>query len=180
MSDREAILGNLPPSNGGTPARSPFQAPKGPPIQDLWRKFREALEPLGGRIIEVSDLEVLTGKQVRIDEDALPLVSGVPWLLTDDPWEAEAGITVAELAVAESGSLLLASKPGASRLTSLAPPLHVCLVRSQDIVPDLASAMDRLPGGNSVLISGPSRTADIEGVIVRGVHGPRELWVLIV
>jgi len=144
----------------------------------LWQRFEERLTGLGGRVVEPGALEELLESQVCIDRDALPLLAGIPWVLTDDPWEAGAGITLAEVAVAETGSLLVSAGPGRRRLASLAPPVHVALVRRESIVSTLEEGLARLGDRTSVLISGPSRTADIEGVLVRGVHGPRELWVI--
>lgn len=95
-----------------------------------------------------------------------------------DVWEAAAGVTLGDLAVAETGSVLLAALPGRSRLNSLAPPTHVVLVRRAEIVASLDEALARLSPQTSVLVSGPSRTADVEGVMVMGVHGPRSLWVV--
>ena len=100
--------------------------------------------------------------------------------------EAEMGITGAQLGIAESGTLVLFSSSEHHRLTSLLPPVHVVLLREQDLVPDLGTALraaHELEGGPPPLmtwITGPSRTADIELTLVVGVHGPRELNVVLV
>ena len=68
---------------------------------------------------------------------------------------------------------------------SLLPPVHVALVRQGDIVDNLAGLIraqdwaSRMPT-NAVLVSGPSKTADIEQTLAYGVHGPKELIVLVV
>lgn len=98
---------------------------------------------------------------------------------------ASVGITGADAALAETASVVLASGPGRSRLTSLLPPIHVALVRRADLtwsLPMLAAARPELmtAGANVVCISGPSRTADIEHTLSRGVHGPREVHVVFV
>lgn len=94
------------------------------------------------------------------------------------------GITGATGAIAESGTIVLADGPGRPRVASLLPPVHIALVREADIVFSLPAFLsahaDLLPGGNQVvLITGPSRTADIEMVLTIGVHGPKELHVIV-
>jgi L-lactate dehydrogenase complex protein LldG len=95
------------------------------------------------------------------------------------------GVTGADGAIAESGSIVLLSGPGRPRLASLLPPVHVAIVRADRIHPDLpalvAAVGERLGGGsNLVIITGPSRTADIEMTLTRGVHGPGEVHVILV
>jgi L-lactate dehydrogenase complex protein LldG len=95
------------------------------------------------------------------------------------------GITGAHAGLAETGSLVLASGPGRSRLASLLPPLHVAVLRRDLIVESLADLVAQRPelmtaGANVVCITGPSRTADIEHTLTRGVHGPREVHVVVV
>lgn len=99
---------------------------------------------------------------------------------------ADAGITGVESAVAESGTLVCTSGPGRGRGLSLVPPVHVAIVLASQIVPDLIDLWASLPGApgglpsSVVLIAGPSKTADIEGVLITGVHGPREVHVVLV
>ena len=93
-------------------------------------------------------------------------------------WDAEVGVTMAEFAVAETGSLVLAARAGRRRLASLAPPVHAVLVRKSQVVSSLDEAIEKLPAQTSVIVTGPSRTADVEGVMVMGVHGPKRLWVV--
>lgn len=95
------------------------------------------------------------------------------------------GITGADAACAETGSIVLVSGPGRGRLASLLPPLHVAIVRRSAMLrslPDLLAARPELAvsGSNLVCITGPSRTADIEHTLSRGVHGPREVHVILV
>jgi L-lactate dehydrogenase complex protein LldG len=100
-------------------------------------------------------------------------------------FRVDAGITGVECAVAESGTLVCQSGAGRVRGGSLIPPLHVALVKAPQVVPDLYDCLARYGGGaelpaNVNLITGPSKTADIEGVLVTGVHGPREVHVILV
>jgi len=98
---------------------------------------------------------------------------------------AVVGVTGAHAGLAETGSLVLASGPGRSRLASLLPPIHVALLNRRDIIESLPDLVVLRPdlmtaGANVVCITGPSRTADIEHTLTRGVHGPREVHVVIV
>lgn len=100
------------------------------------------------------------------------------------------GITGADAAVAESGTLLLVHGPQRGRLPSLLPPMHIALVPAERLVRTLPDAFAQLTAefgaglfrdrSNLTLITGPSRTADIELSLTLGVHGPRELHVIII
>lgn len=95
------------------------------------------------------------------------------------------GITGADYGLADTGSVVLSCSSGRGRLASLLPPVHVALVRLERIVASLAFALARDPtlatrASNLVVITGPSRTADIEMTLSRGVHGPREVHVVVV
>ena len=103
------------------------------------------------------------------------------------------GITGADYAVAETGSIIVLPRRGLSRLVSVVPPVHVAVVRPQDVIGTLDDlfALRRLefyrnggPDGGDMgsylnFITGPSRTADIEQTIVVGVHGPKEVHLVL-
>ncbi|HTY98407.1 MAG TPA: LUD domain-containing protein [Rhodocyclaceae bacterium] len=97
----------------------------------------------------------------------------------------DAGFSVATAAVAATGTLVFASGPRAPRTLSLVPPLHVALVPAERLHADLYSAMSRegwdaaLPT-NLIMVSGPSKTADIQQTLAYGAHGPKELLVIVV
>ena len=96
--------------------------------------------------------------------------------------QADAGLTAAAAALAETGTIILPSGPGRSRLTALLPPIHVALVSTASLTPDLftwAAARQEPPPAAITLISGPSKTADIEQTMAIGVHGPKRLIVLL-
>lgn len=98
---------------------------------------------------------------------------------------ADAGVTGADYALADTGSLVLFSSPAEARMISLLPPLHVAVIRREQILTGLDElfSLEPLPGERSssmVLITGPSRTADIEQILIRGVHGPGEIHVVVV
>ena len=94
--------------------------------------------------------------------------------ITDDPASAGAGITTADFAISETGTLVLSAGPGRPRATSLLPPLHVAVLPEDRIVGTLSDLMPHLEALPSALafVTGPSRTADIELTPVRGAHGP--------
>jgi len=98
---------------------------------------------------------------------------------------ADVGVTEADALVATSGTLVLAAR-GRHRGASLLPPVHVAIVPVERLVADLATALRRLRTGAApaescvTLVTGPSRTADIEKKLVVGVHGPGALHVILI
>lgn len=121
---------------------------------------------------------------------ALPEGLSLPASVTQNPTPEElraatTGITSASLAVADYGSLVLEATPEGAEQVSLFPDLHVAVLDADDIVPDMATAFERLgpqfreTGGSAILATGPSATADM-GELVRGAHGPKEVHVVIV
>ena len=109
--------------------------------------------------------------------------------LREEIRRADMGITGADYALAETGSLVILPRRGLSRLVSLVPPIHVALVRPEDVLESLDDLflLRRLEyhqrggemGSYLNFITGPSRTADIEMTIVEGVHGPKEVHMVI-
>lgn len=99
---------------------------------------------------------------------------------------APVGITVARVGLADSGAILVFSSECESRSVSLLPERHVAILPAERIVPSLwqaAELLRQLAGAETsavTLIGGPSKTADIEKVLVTGVHGPGELVIVIV
>jgi L-lactate dehydrogenase complex protein LldG len=94
------------------------------------------------------------------------------------------GITGAFAGIAESGTIAVVSGAGRSRLASLLTPVHIAVLRADCMYPTLtaflaAHADIAEQGSNLVLITGPSRTADIEMTLTRGVHGPGEIHVVV-
>lgn len=99
--------------------------------------------------------------------------------------EADLGVTGAEFGVASTGSVLLASGAGRPRATSLLPPTHLVVLPADRLLPGFEELVAELPHlaaqtSQLVLVSGPSRTSDIEMTLVRGVHGPGRVVVLVV
>lgn len=97
--------------------------------------------------------------------------------------DASLGLTACDMAIAETGSLVLVAGPGKSREASLLPRTHVALLDPRQLLPDLAAALEKLktlgPLAHVNIITGPSRTADIEMTLTKGVHGPKRLLILV-
>jgi L-lactate dehydrogenase complex protein LldG len=103
---------------------------------------------------------------------------------------AQVGITGVDFVLAESGSLVLTSQTEGAQLASLAPPTHIALYRRSQALATLEEVLERLavpadpgqavPGRSVVFITGPSRTADIEQILIKGVHGPKEVHAILV
>ncbi len=99
--------------------------------------------------------------------------------------DAQLGITGAEAAFAETGTIVVRSGPGQPRMASLVPLVHVAVLRRDRIFRSAshwaADPSARMAdGSNVVFITGPSKTADIESIVTRGVHGPKHLHIVLV
>jgi L-lactate dehydrogenase complex protein LldG len=100
------------------------------------------------------------------------------------------GITSADFCVAESATLVLKTRPGQARSVSLLPSIHVAVITLDQVLASFTELYALLCHDSShraeeipncmTFISGPSKTADIEAVMVHGVHGPRELWLYVI
>jgi L-lactate dehydrogenase complex protein LldG len=99
---------------------------------------------------------------------------------------ADLGITSADWAVAETGTLALSSHPGQGRVVSLLPKTNLAIIEPSQIVPDLFDLFASLEEhkhnlpSNLALVTGPSKTGDIELKLTTGVHGPGDVHVLVV
>lgn len=98
--------------------------------------------------------------------------------------DIDVGVTTTLGGIAESGSLMLWPDTDEPRLMSLVPPVHIALLKADQIYENFAQAMHQLKWAekmptNALLISGPSKTADIEQTLAYGIHGPKQLIVLL-
>ena len=132
------------------------------------------------------------GKEIEAawssDADGLPELVGYTQpveTFKDDLFTTiDAGVTSTRGGIAETGAVVLWPTPAEPRLLSLVPPVHVAVLDADSIYDSMNAMMaaekwaDGMPT-NALLISGPSKTADIEFTLVFGVHGPKELIVLI-
>ena len=116
---------------------------------------------------------------------------GLPVLLTDQAYDkrelaaCDVGITGCDALVAQTGSVLITNHSSGGRALSVLPPHHVVLARREQLVPDLPAAFALLKakfgaGYPSMIsfVTGPSRTGDIERILVLGAHGPKKLTIL--
>ena len=104
--------------------------------------------------------------------------------IASDIFRFDVGISAAQAAIAETGTLILDSTRERHRLVSLVPPVHIAIVEASRICATLGETLKMLQNGKEVspavtFITGPSRTADIELTLTIGVHGPQELYVII-
>ena len=119
-----------------------------------------------------------------VDRQALQKVPGLSFEVTRArASEALVGISQAQWAVADTGSLVLDQAAVEQRLVSSLPWIHVALIASDNVVPGKAALFAKMNPKNSkyiAFITGPSRTADIERVLTIGVHGPERLVIIFV
>jgi len=200
---RVALGRTAPLSQAPTPPAIPDELVRlASPADDLPAVFRRCAEEVGMEVVPCADAEVSAVVVALLrSAGARRVVCGVASLenalcetgmeLVDwrrDPsmarvYDADAAVTDVHAALAETGTLVCCADAQHSRGSTLVPPLHVAIVRHQDIVPDMLDWVRRAPGGapsSTVFITGPSKTADIEGVLVRGVHGPDRVVIVLV
>ncbi len=162
-----------------------------PPDPNAAGIFTGALTELGGQVLEASNLAearailepLLAGQHVIASAAPLVKACGIESEFSREACaEAEIGLTSADFAIADTGTLVFLTEP---RLISLLPPRHIAVIDRAKILMSLDALFSRVPqpvalSSSMVLATGPSRTADIEMRLVRGVHGPGEIIVVIV
>lgn len=140
-------------------------------------------DPTGfDRTIEGIAREPAVGTSLPFESVSLP-----DWV-DDEPTPASldaatTGITAASMGIADYGSVVLPATSSGAEQVSLFPELHIAVVRTEDVVPDMKTAIERLgshlcDGGSAIVATGPSATADM-GALVRGAHGPKEVHVVV-
>jgi L-lactate dehydrogenase complex protein LldF len=161
------------------------------PRLSLVEQFIQEATTLGVKVYPVTERNVkqeiaslLAGRKVECilsDDAGAEYVTDIAVVRQPDPG-IQWGITGVVGAIAETGSLLLASGAGETLTASLLPEMHIAVLKASHVVARVESAM-ALPGLNSassVIATGPSRTADIEMALTIGVHGPGEVHVFLI
>jgi len=159
--------------------------------QEVVERFVQELTALGGKVERVSADELAarlqaflaeTGATQALTDDTVAPLLGKAAVRRPDPG-IPVGVTGALCAIAETGSLVLVSGAGETLTASLLPPVHAVVLRTGQIVPTVAEALARPEvrrAAAGVIVTGPSRTADIEMALTIGVHGPGKLTVFLV
>jgi hypothetical protein len=172
------------------PAERPpagVERPLFPPVTDLERRFCEELLALRGELLEEQDLRAFLAGFSCIATDGSDLVRDVVGASECDTRTAEIGVTSCDFLIAQLGAVVVSASSAGGRALSVLPPVHLVIARRSQLVPDLAAALKglreryqgRWPSALSI-VAGPSRTGDIEKVLVLGAHGPRRLVVSLV
>lgn len=198
MTAREQILGRVRAAlTGVEPGHDVPAAPRIADLPDAVAHFAERVADYRAVVERCTEADLAArvaaalpiGARVVVPEGlSVPVPGGV---VDRDFTAAEldtfaAVVTEASVGIAETGTIVLDHGPGQGRRAiSLVPDLHVCIVRADQVVPDVPDALPLLaPGATGgrplTWISGPSATSDIELDRVEGVHGPRTLHVLVV
>jgi L-lactate utilization protein LutC len=130
------------------------------------------------------------GMQALLSEQGIEMISieGLaPGTFRDPVFAADVGISGVGFLVAETGTVVMHSKADQPRSLSLLPPMHIAVAEPAQIVPDLFDLFLPEPDGKPMslpscisLITGPSKTGDIELRLVTGVHGPGEIHLLLI
>ena len=135
----------------------------------------DLIEKAGWKHIAVNEQPLIS----LLDEFEFPYLSGAQALATID-----VGITLCESLVARNGSILISTGMQSGRKLMIFPPVHIVIANASQLVTDIKDGLagikskypSKLPS-SITLITGPSRTADIEKTLVLGAHGPKELYV---
>jgi len=152
----------------------------------------DAVEALAGLLGELDVQRLVAGSTFEGLDEAMRKagVESVDWRgdreLTEQ-YGVDAGLCDAEAAFADSGSIVVSGGAAAGRGLYLVPPVHIAVLRASHVVPDQLDYMKALrdvspgdlPAGRT-FVTGPSKTADIEGVLVTGVHGPGAVHILLI
>ncbi len=196
-----------PPRRGALPLYVDPLSPPPPPFAEQLSpraRFLERARAVGVHCHEVSSDDEARAAVARIlaasdvkrvgvsDAQVLVPLRGVGGAVNaedlshDALFACEAGVTAAQLGIAETGTIGLLSAVEKHRLLSLVPPLHVAVLRASDIKETLAEALMHVRGDGEItshaitFITGPSRTSDIELTLAIGVHGPQALHVIVI
>jgi len=153
--------------------------------------YRATVRRVSAEALDGTLAEICAGRRLGVPPGAAWRPSGADVVVDDPPLAArdldtlDGALTGCALAIAETGTIVLVGgERSGRRALSLVPDLHVCVVEAAQVVADLPGAIARLAeaardGRPVTFVSGPSATSDIELQRVEGVHGPRQLVVLV-
>jgi L-lactate dehydrogenase complex protein LldG len=195
MSAREEILTKIRAAIAGAVPSEPTPREYRTTTDDDLDTFLDRLAHYDAvtHVVDPADLEATIKSALK---DRTRVIVPDAWIaavedpLTDDPPltydeidACDGVITTCALAIAQTGTIVLDAGPGMGRRAlTLLPDYHLCVVRAEQIVPSVPEAIAKLAGATTrpiTFISGPSATVDIEMTRVRGVHGPRNLEVIV-
>jgi L-lactate utilization protein LutC len=197
-SARDEILGRVRAALADVSGdAAPVTAPGGTRPADVIGHFAERVADYRAEVVRVSAGELAAAVAAAVPAGARVVVppglpadvrAGLADPVVDDGLPAadldriDAVVTGCRVGIAETGTIVLDHQPDQGRRAlSLVPDRHVCVVRADQVVADVPDAMASLdPDRPLTWISGPSATSDIELDRVEGVHGPRQLHVIIV
>lgn len=177
--------------------------------EEMLAQFIQRQENLSGEVFVCADLPDLAAKLFTVLQDfepssclyhTDPLIdqifdtkpalkeffdsADISGISSPDFSHYQAGLTTVDFLAARTGSLVINSISDGGRRLSVLPPVHIALARESQLVPSLDAAMAQMPGDSmnwsyATIITGPSRTSDIEKKLVLGAHGPKRLIILI-
>jgi L-lactate dehydrogenase complex protein LldG len=199
-NDREKIFSDIKSALNVLPERTPYpEWSDALPISNnidlaepLKGQFAEKLKAASGKFFDSRDslVEFLVseGSTFGYCDPALAShLEGVEGISFDTEYdmakvdEYKFGITKGSAGIAESGTIVLRDQDTSARLGALAPWIHIAVIEEKDIVPSPLQAIQRFGDDPSVIFcTGPSKTADVEGILIQGVHGPGVQIALIV
>ena len=144
--------------------------------------FKQSLESVSGHCLITTDVTDAL-KQILADLNATRIATSDNAPNAHDIFHFDVGISTAQAAIAETGTLVLDSTYERHRLVSLVPPVHIAIINASSIVETLRDALALIQQNEIspaiTFITGPSRTADIELTLAIGVHGPQQLYVIV-
>jgi L-lactate dehydrogenase complex protein LldG len=197
MTTREAILRDIRLGLGGGAQASPTAPAARLRIPEVPMKRRiesmlERVTALGGHAVHAQSAADAVDYVARLTKGHSRVVADSPFLRDlgflaggADCATARFGITSADYALSDTGSLVMIASSANARLISLLPPVHIAMLPANCLLTGLDELYTLMPkpadvSSSMVFITGPSRTADIEQILVRGVHGPGEIHVVII
>lgn len=206
MSSREEILKYLYSKKRTVSHPTPWLSQQ--EFHDLISQFRDALAEAGGMVFQTNTLEEalielgrlleILGSHKVVANSESPINSvnleerfpTIDWYfigksrgsLVNFCKSADVGLSGADAALAETGTIVLRSGPGKSRIATLLPPIHISIFPTSILTTNIFTWISNRKieySASVTLISGPSKTADIEQTLATGIHGPKQLITIL-